>query len=145
MGIYPKPETSDDDDNGGEGEGNTVKRGLRDLESELRSLRAKVSENFVENRPKALFTNRVRRDGERIAAASCDNPMLFKEISADMKLFVSRLHKEGYLSDANFLTKNGSGGGDDDLDFGCFDNDFGRGFIRFAAEKFAKDKQEIAK
>jgi hypothetical protein len=31
------------------------------------------------------------------------------------------------------------------LEFSCFESKYGQEFIKFAAEKFAKDNQEIAK
>lgn len=150
MGIQPKPENSGKSDC--EEEDNEVKRKLRDLEREVRSLRENSSgERDGKGEGKGLesgskekgvygvFTNRIR-SGDKGFEKRRENPMVFKELSGDVKLFMSHLYKEGYMEDANFLTKNG-----DDLDFSCFDNSFGRGFIKFAAERFSKDNQEIAK
>ncbi|GMN65907.1 hypothetical protein TIFTF001_034977 [Ficus carica] len=147
VGIQPKPENSGKSDC--EEEDNELKRKLRDLEREVRSLRenssgesdgkGKVLESgSKEKGVYGLFTNRIR-SGDKGFEKRRENSMVFKELSGDVKLFVSHLYKEGYMEDANFLTKNGN-----DLDFSCFDNSFGRGFIKFAAERFGKDNQEIA-
>lgn len=146
MGIQPTPENSGKSEC--EEEDNELKRKLRDLEREVRSLRENSSGESdgkgkgLESGTKGVygvFTNRIR-SGDKGSENRRENPMVFKELSGDVKLFVSHLYKEGYMEDANFLTKNG-----DDLEFSCFDNSFGRGFIKFAAERFGKDNQEIAK
>lgn len=65
-------------------------------------------------------------------------PILIKELSPDMEVFLRHLNKEGYFRNANFLN-NGT------LDLSCFNDSYSRDFIKFAAEKFGKDHQEIAK
>lgn len=145
MGICPTPEN-----NGEDKEDNELKRNLRDLEREVRSLRENSSgendgkekglEGFKQKGLHGVFTHRVRSGGKGLMGRNREIPMVFRELSGDMKLFVSHLYKEGYMENADFLKKN-----EDGLDFSCFDNSFGRGFIKFSAEKFAKDNQEIAK
>ncbi|KAL6314663.1 hypothetical protein AAG906_027009 [Vitis piasezkii] len=46
--------------------------------------------------------------------------------------------REGYFKDANFLPRSG-------LIYGAFDDSYSRAYIKFAAERFGKDNQEIAK
>jgi hypothetical protein len=67
-----------------------------------------------------------------------DRPKVFKVLSPDMEMFITHLYKEGYFNNASFL-KDGS------LDFSFFNDSYGRDFIKYAAEKFGKDHQEIAK
>ena len=50
-----------------------------------------------------MFTNRIGSK-ESPKEMNRENPMVFKELSPEMKLIVSHLYKEGYLNDANFLT-----------------------------------------
>uniref|UniRef100_A0A2P2JG00 Uncharacterized protein LOC105112646 n=1 Tax=Rhizophora mucronata TaxID=61149 RepID=A0A2P2JG00_RHIMU len=55
-----------------------------------------------------------------------------------MEMFVSLLYKEGYFAKANFVRRG-------KLDFSCFNDSYGREFIKFAAFKFGEDHQAIAK
>nr|XP_043628988.1 uncharacterized protein LOC122600345 [Erigeron canadensis] len=64
--------------------------------------------------------------------------MEYKELSPDMAVFAEYLYKKGYLINANFLPNN-------KFDVSCFVNNYGRDFLKFAAEKFAKDHREINK
>ncbi|GMI85365.1 hypothetical protein like AT1G53460 [Hibiscus trionum] len=63
---------------------------------------------------------------------------VLKDLSVFVEAFVRHLYSKGYFDKANFLVDN-------KLDFGRFDNSYGRGFIKFAAYQFGKDNQEIAK
>jgi hypothetical protein len=67
-----------------------------------------------------------------------DRPKVFKVLSPDMEMFITHLYKEGYFNNASFLK-------DVSLDFSFFHDSYGRDFIKYAAEKFGKDHQEIAK
>lgn len=87
----------------------------------------------------AVFTNKTV-DGEKGKKMTRERSDVCKELSPEMEVVVSHLYKEGYFGNANFLSLY-----EDRLDFRCFDNSYGRGFISHAVEKFAKDKQEIAK
>lgn len=119
----------------------------------MRSLRASSSgqidgeENEFEGSKgkKGLYSVFTSRIGSRDKALvqTREKEMVYKEISPDMKLFVSHLYKEGYLNDANFLSMENSD--NDGLDFSRFENSFGFGFIKFAAQNYGKDNQEIAK
>lgn len=62
----------------------------------------------------------------------------YKDLSIDMQLFANFLYMGGYFKDANFLPRN-------KFDVTCFENSYSRDFLRFAAEQFGKDNQEIAK
>ncbi|CAK7350107.1 unnamed protein product [Dovyalis caffra] len=92
----------------------------------------KVEMKGKEERPMAFKEERKRKVERE------DRPKVFKELSPDMEMFITHLYKEGYFTNANFL-KEGS------LDFSCFNDSYGRDFIKYAAEKFGKDHQEIAK
>ncbi|KAL5989800.1 hypothetical protein ACLOJK_010694 [Asimina triloba] len=61
-----------------------------------------------------------------------------KELSLEMVSFVSRLYKEGYLNDESF-TKDG------ELDLGCLSRSYSFDYLKFAAEMFGQDHQELAK
>ncbi|KAF9666617.1 hypothetical protein SADUNF_Sadunf16G0247400 [Salix dunnii] len=92
----------------------------------------KVEMKGREERPMVLKEERKMKLGRE------DRPRVFKGLSPDMEMFITHLYKEGYFSNASFL-KDGS------LDFGFFNDSYGRDFIKYAAEKFGKDHQEIAK
>ncbi|XP_062087314.1 uncharacterized protein LOC133794131 [Humulus lupulus] len=137
----------------GEGENNEVKRGLKEREREVRSLRPssghqsdakekEIEESKGKKGLHAVFTNRVE-SSESPKDMGLRNPRVVKELSQDMRLFLSHLYKEGYLKDANFLPAKNSD--DNGLDFSYFDNSYGIDFIKFAAQKYGKDNQEIAK
>ncbi|KAH8518845.1 hypothetical protein H0E87_000632 [Populus deltoides] len=95
------------------------------------------SENEVEmkgreERPVVFKAERKMKVGRE------DRPKVFKVLSPDMEMFITHLYKEGYFNNANFLQ-------DGSLDFSFFNDSYGRDFIKYAAEKFGKDHQEIAK
>ncbi|MCD7468602.1 hypothetical protein HAX54_006966 [Datura stramonium] len=63
---------------------------------------------------------------------------LYKELSPDMMMFVTHLYNEGYFKDLNFFPRK-------KFDITCFKNSYGRDFVKYAAEQFSRDHQEIAK
>lgn len=67
-----------------------------------------------------------------------EDPRVYRRLSPDVAMFVTYLYDEGYFRDANFVRG-------DKFDISYFESSYARGFIRSAAEKFGKDKQEIAK
>ena len=124
-----------------------LKRRLKNLEREVRRLRADLSgkesvkkKEWKKGKAKSLdvtFTNQPntmkglwRRQGK--------SHKFIKSFRLIWELFVNHLYKEGYFNNANFLPGN-------KLEFSCFESKYGQEFIKFAAEKFAKDNQEIAK
>ncbi|GMY33412.1 hypothetical protein FCV25MIE_28659 [Fagus crenata] len=111
-----------------------LKRRLKKLEREVRRLRADLSgkESVKKKEWKKAQYN------ERVVEETRKEPQVYKQLSPDMELFVNHLYKEGYFNNANFLPGN-------KLEFSCFESKYGQEFIKFAAEKFAKDNQEIAK
>lgn len=63
---------------------------------------------------------------------------VYKELSPDMVMFVTHLYNEGYFKDSNFLPRKR-------FDITCFENSYARDFVKYAAEQFGRDHQEIAK
>ncbi|ONI12354.1 hypothetical protein PRUPE_4G158600 [Prunus persica] len=138
----------------GETEDSPLKKGLRELEKEVKSLKSnsngenKAKKSAIEPKnSKAMvslyevFTNKAAAGDERKwKELTRERSNVFKALSQDMEVVVSHLYKEGYFKDANFLSVN-----DGRLDFSCFNNSYGRGFVKFAVERFAKDNQVIAK
>ncbi|OVA16135.1 hypothetical protein BVC80_8927g16 [Macleaya cordata] len=61
-----------------------------------------------------------------------------QELSPEIVLLVNRLYEDGYLKKSNFLPPN-------KLDLSCFSSYYSRDFLRFAAEKYGRDHQEIIK
>ncbi|KAL7249980.1 hypothetical protein ACSBR1_012047 [Camellia fascicularis] len=136
-------------------ETNELKKRLRKLEEEVRRLKENSSEKVkVENLKKkkiendessskslyVLFANKGG-DSEKsrvVESLRMEDQMVYKELSPELALFVKHLYKEGYFANANFLPNN-------KFDITCFENSYGRDFIRYAAEKFGKDNQEIVK
>ncbi|KAI3702770.1 hypothetical protein L6452_28522 [Arctium lappa] len=86
----------------------------------------------------SLFMGSDQRGELMKGCKKVEELMEFKELSADMVEFGAYLHSKGYLKNANFIRN-------DKFDVCCFENGFGRDYLKFAAEKFARDHREIHK
>lgn len=110
-------------------------RGTSKYESEQGALSAL----FRKKRDDSLMLTMENTDAlEKSLRLSMDDPEVYKDLSIDMQLFAKFLHMRGYFKDANFLPMN-------KFDVTYFQNSYSRNFLRFAAEQFGKDNQEIAK
>ncbi|KAL0443625.1 UNVERIFIED_CONTAM: hypothetical protein Slati_2085200 [Sesamum latifolium] len=67
-----------------------------------------------------------------------EDPMVHKELSFDMQMFTQHLYMKGYLKDASFVPKN-------KFDVTHFERSYARDFLKYAAAKFGRDHQDIAK
>lgn len=164
VGLHEKPESESEE------ESTELKKRLRNLEREVRRLKSntvtdsetpknkkkekelkkegvsKEQTNPKTNSLSSLFSNGKNRDGKRRESGSLEKeeregeeePAVLKDLSEDMLLLLSHFHREGYFKDANFLPRSG-------LIYGAFNDSYSRSFINFAAEKFGRDNQEIAK
>ncbi|XP_057992612.1 uncharacterized protein LOC110654230 [Hevea brasiliensis] len=133
-----------------ESQSNGVKKKLLELEREVRDLREADSKNDEGNRNVkkietgkrkslyAMFTGEKLGEKMETQRRESEGPRVFKEFSPDMKMLVNHLYQHGYFKDANFLRRG-------ELDFSCFYDSYGRDYIKYAAEKFGQDQQEIAK
>ncbi|XP_021287943.1 uncharacterized protein LOC110419281 [Herrania umbratica] len=134
-----------------EGENIELLRELRKLEREVRKLKEnpkgknKEKEGVERGKPNKvkslveLFRGEKEEEVERIVKVRREREeVVFKDFSQLAEIFVRHLYAKGYFNKANFLEDN-------KLDFGYFDNSYGRDFIKYAAFKFGKDHQEIAK
>lgn len=142
--TQPRPETDE------------LQKGLREIEEEVRHLKANpnnqenVKENAnIEEEPNkdkkmvlsSLFFNKKRRQEEaKRARREEEEPKVFKELSPDMRKLLSHLLQKGYFKKANFLPDDKR-----NLDLNYFNDSYSRSFIKFAADRFGKDNQEIAK
>ncbi|KAL6975589.1 hypothetical protein U1Q18_024381 [Sarracenia purpurea var. burkii] len=171
VGLSEKHEHSDIDDEVG---ANEFKKKLKKLEDDVRRLKASNGEDekgknltaatkkkkkdeekktsfrndddFSKDESSskslyALFTNKVadvEKSRDAVESLGMEDPLVYKELSTEMIMFVTHLHKEGYFDNANFMPRN-------KFDVTCFENSYGRDFIKYAAEMFGKDNQEIAK
>ncbi|KAL9667430.1 hypothetical protein QQ045_001788 [Rhodiola kirilowii] len=79
---------------------------------------------------------RLKRYLEKEAASAA--LVVLKKLSEEMMMFIEELYKGGYFYDANFLPGNS-------IDASYFDDSYSREYIKFAADRFANDHQEIAK
>ncbi|KAI3703920.1 hypothetical protein L1987_74116 [Smallanthus sonchifolius] len=151
----------------GEDENEKLKNSLRKLELELRryekdstkeansleavfkeavglSKKGQNQESEEGNKEKGLkklsnlFSGGDRRKESRTECKKVDGLMEMKELSPDMAVFASYLHTKGYFVKANFMPNN-------KFDVSCFVNSYGRDFLKFAAEEFAKDHRDIYK
>lgn len=86
----------------------------------------------------SFFMGTDRRGKSIKDCKKVEESMDFKQLSPDMAEFATYLHSKGYLKTANFLPNN-------KFDVSCFENKFGRDYLKFAAEKFARDHREIHK
>uniref|UniRef100_A0A1J3HAG6 Uncharacterized protein n=1 Tax=Noccaea caerulescens TaxID=107243 RepID=A0A1J3HAG6_NOCCA len=151
VGLRPKSETSEIV----EEEGNELKRKLLEMERKLIEL--KKSEPVRKKKQKGkvvvaipdqtekrnnlctLFKGDEEKDMKKnIREREDDVIRVYKELPLEMVSFVKLLHKEGYLNNANFIPG-------EKLDLGSLDEEYARTFVKFAAERFGKDHQEIAK
>uniref|UniRef100_A0A6N2LX41 Uncharacterized protein n=1 Tax=Salix viminalis TaxID=40686 RepID=A0A6N2LX41_SALVM len=117
-------------------------RDLKEVESKKgREEKVKnVTSGATEEKPsKSLYSVFVGKSENKVEMKGReDRPKVFKGLSPDMEMFITHLYKEGYFNNASFLK-------DGNLDFGFFNDSYGRDFIKYAAEKFGEDHQEIAK
>ncbi|KAL4580453.1 hypothetical protein LXL04_016647 [Taraxacum kok-saghyz] len=86
----------------------------------------------------SLFVSTDKRVKSKTESRKPEELIELKMLSPDMATFANYLHSKGYLADANFLLNN-------KFDVSCFENSYGRDFLKFAAEKFARDHREIYK
>lgn len=71
-------------------------------------------------------------------AYGVEDPMVHKELSADMKMFAEHLYAKGYLKNANFMPQNR-------FDPTYFEVSYARDFLKFAAVNFGEDHPDIAR
>lgn len=137
-----------------------LKKGLKELELEVRNLKANakvqkdsnINENVRLNVEReetknvkrlglySLFVNERRLKEEKKGMREKNEASVLKELSPEMEMFVSHLYKEGYFKKANFLPDSLKM-----LDFSRFNDSYARDFVKFAAQQFAKDHQKLAK
>ncbi|KAK4439102.1 hypothetical protein Salat_0245000 [Sesamum alatum] len=131
-----------------------LKQKLRKLEEEMRRLNKKSSEIKETSKLHTENGDLVERSGakrslwelfsdkktEDLKPTDCgtEDPMVHKELSSDMQMFAQHLYMEGYLKDATFLRKN-------KFDVTQFESSYARNFLKYAAGKFGRDHQQIAK
>lgn len=146
VGLRPKSETSEIE------EDNELKRKLLELERKLIELKKSepvrtkkqkgkvVSSEQTEKRQNLykLFKGDEEKDLKKHSQEKEVVVRVYKELPLEMVSFVKLLHKEGYLNKANFIPG-------EKLDMGSLDEEYSRTFVKFAAERFGKDYQEIAK
>ncbi|KAL1216111.1 hypothetical protein V5N11_006071 [Cardamine amara subsp. amara] len=149
VGLRPISETSEIEE---EVEGNELKRKLFELERKLIELkksepvrtkkqkRKVVTSEETEKRQNLykLFKVDEEKDIKKHSQEQKDVVRVYQELPLEMVSFVKLLHKEGYLNKANFIPG-------EKLDMGSLDEEYARTFVKFAAEGFGKDYQEIAK
>ncbi|KAK7324515.1 hypothetical protein VNO77_28123 [Canavalia gladiata] len=142
VGLSEKPATSDDEDEDedeDEAESDTeLKRNLKQLEQEVREKTKTIPKKAEKRSLVAVFTNQPR--AATVTKQNEPKPVVAKDLSTDAVMFVQYLYEKGYFRDANFLKK-----GKQSFNIAWFESFFARGYINFAAQRFAKDNQDIAK
>ncbi|XVF88004.1 hypothetical protein PTKIN_Ptkin19aG0014500 [Pterospermum kingtungense] len=131
-----------------QGETNELKWRLTELEREVRKLKENPkgikNEGVESEKPKkvkslvGLFGGEKKQEKAVKIKRERGEGRVLKDLSRFAEIFVRNLYAKGYFNEANFLA-------DKKLDFGYFDNSYGRDFIKSAAYKFGKDHQDIAK
>ncbi|KAE8726792.1 Detected protein of unknown function [Hibiscus syriacus] len=129
-------------------EKNERTRKVRELERDVREFKEnpkpqvekEAREGVERGKPKEVNCLAGLFGGEKMAKSrrKSGEVTVLKDLSVFVKVFVRYLYSKGYFDKANFLVDN-------KLDFGYFDNSYGRDFIKSAAYKFGKDNEEIAK
>ncbi|KAL0306600.1 UNVERIFIED_CONTAM: hypothetical protein Sradi_6077300 [Sesamum radiatum] len=156
VGLSARTENRTVEDEDGS-ENAELKQKLRKLEEEMRRLNKKSCEigetsklhtengDLVERSgaKRSLWKLFSHKEEEEVKLAKpidygTEDPMVHKELSSDMKMFTQHLYMEGYLKDASFLPKN-------KFDVTHFEPSYAREFLKYAAVKFGRDHQEIAK
>lgn len=155
VGLLEKSEQSESED---ESENKELKCKLRKLEEEVRVLREKrkiekddekeearngngVSENEgTRKKLHELFLNEEVKSvkSRNSTPLSMEDHTVYRELSPDMLMFVQHLYNEGYFKDSNILPRKR-------FDITCFENRYARDFVKYAAQQFGRDHQEIAK
>ncbi|XP_010462240.1 PREDICTED: uncharacterized protein LOC104742867 [Camelina sativa] len=150
VGLRPRPETSEIEE---EEQGNELKRKLLELERKLIEL--KKSEPVRQKKQKVVTSEQTekrhdnlyklfngdeeeKKEVKKRSREQEDVIRVYKELPIEMVSFVRLLHNEGYLNKANFITG-------EKLNMGNLNEEYSRTFVKFAAERFGKDYQEIAK
>ncbi|XP_030525560.2 uncharacterized protein LOC115737532 [Rhodamnia argentea] len=146
VGLSPKTDERDRE-SGSDGARSELGLKLKRLEEEVRILESRddgpksdaaVPEQDQRAPPASLYDLYV--DGKREKPKRPpEGVLVIKDLSPYAEAFLSHLHEEGYFREANFLKKNGK------WDASRFEDSYSRDFVKFAAEKFGKDHQEIAK
>ncbi|KAL8512176.1 hypothetical protein ACS0TY_018581 [Phlomoides rotata] len=122
------------------------------LEEEIRSLNKKRPEKEHKLKLSSKKIDSNERKGKRSvlsllanektkevnAVKPSENPIVHKELSSDMLMFSQHLYVHGYFKNANFIPRK-------KFDVTCFEHSYAREFLKFAAESFGKDHQQIAK
>ncbi|XP_015933586.1 uncharacterized protein LOC107459824 [Arachis duranensis] len=117
-----------------------LKRNLTQLQQQLRTFNKHVPVINTKRRSLfSVFTNQPPEHDTQIVNNKKREPMILKELSPEMEGFLELLFQMGYFNHANFAK------GKDMFDLSWFDTEFGRGYIKFAAQRFGRDKQELAK
>ncbi|XP_057726062.1 uncharacterized protein LOC130941531 isoform X2 [Arachis stenosperma] len=117
-----------------------LKRNLTQLQQQLRTFNKHVPVINTKRRSLfSVFTNQPPEHDTQIVNNKKREPMILKELSPEMEGFLELLFQMGYFNHANFAK------GKDMFDLSWFDTEFGRGYIKFAAQRFGREKQELAK
>ncbi|KAH0721471.1 hypothetical protein KY284_006501 [Solanum tuberosum] len=134
-------------------ENKELKGKLEKLEEEVRFLlemrknekEARNGDGVLANKGKSkklheLFMNEEVKSVKSVKSTplSMEDHTVYKELSADMVMFVTHLYNEGYFKYSNFLSGK-------KFDITCFENSYARNFITYAAKKFGRDHQETVK
>lgn len=152
VGLCERADTSESEE---ESENSDAKRKLRELEREIRVLKAESEDKNrwkEELKVDRVESEQARRLSELFGAKKQDagpklkikveEPEVKKEVyaklSPDAESFCRHLYDEGYLKKANFFRKGRFALED-------LDRDYGRTFLWHAAEEFGRDHQQIAK
>ncbi|XP_027926644.1 uncharacterized protein LOC114183724 isoform X2 [Vigna unguiculata] len=134
VGHSQKTTTSDTDEEQTESSetATELKKNLKQLEQDIKTLKEKTPGIPKRTSLFAAFTNKKPPSKPK-------DSVVVKELSPDMKMFAQHLFEKGYFKDANFSQSKKK------FDLDWFTSFFAVGYIKFAAQRFARDNQEIAK
>ncbi|KAG8364844.1 hypothetical protein BUALT_Bualt18G0040800 [Buddleja alternifolia] len=99
------------------------------------------SEKGVKKNLYEMFTYKnVNKEVKLVEPFECANEgsIVHEKLSSDMQMFANHLYNEGYLKNASFMPK-------DKFDLTRFEAIDAREFLKFAAVKFGRDHQKIAR
>ncbi|XP_047180920.1 uncharacterized protein LOC124847464 [Vigna umbellata] len=143
IGHSKKSITSDSDEERTESKSATeLKNNLKQLEQDIKTFKEKTSGIPKRMTLFAAFTNKqppTKPKENKQPPTKPKEPVIVKELSPDMKMFAQHLFEKGYFKDANFSQSKKK------FDHGWFTSFYALGYIKFAAQRFARDNQEIAK
>ncbi|KAG5572705.1 hypothetical protein H5410_062471 [Solanum commersonii] len=112
----------------------------RDYKEEARNVNGVLENEGKSNKLHELLMNKEVKSvkSRKSTSLSMEDHTVYKELSPDMGDVCDSFMQCRYFKDSNFFPRR-------KFDITCFENSYARDFVKYAAEQFGRDHQEIAK